>query len=318
MNPTGFGASGGPVVVGIGIGAGGAESDAALAFAVEEATRRRVPLKLVHGVEPLLTLTALEPAVPAEERERRAEEVLRSVARTARVEHGDDLDVTWSVQRGTSVQALLAESDTASMIVLERRPESALRRLHTGSTTGQVASRASCPVAVVRAGHTRQPDRSGVTVGMDASGHARFALMLALDEAALHEEVVTVLHAFETENKLTNDWVPYGPEELRARREQARVELGEAIAGWRVDFPDAELQTHVIDGPAVDALLTASSTSRLLVVGRHRTGHVGSMALGRTVWRCMSEADCPTLVAPPYRTSHAPERSRAGASVRRS
>ena len=247
----------GPIVVGIGDSAG-YHYDSAMEFAAQEARRRRVGIKLVHGCEPLMTLTSLRPGPSLETRQRAAEQMLRAAARALRQKAGSTLDVDWSVQVGTGVQALLDESRTATMLVLQRRAVSAVGRAHTGSTTGRTASRAVCPVAVVRAGHTDSADRSGIVVGIDPEGSAEGALQQAVVEAELLKEPLIVVEAWSDPREATFDWVAYEPEELRARQERARLDLSESLAGLRSDHPDLEIRTEVVDGELTEGLLEAS------------------------------------------------------------
>jgi nucleotide-binding universal stress UspA family protein len=65
------------------------------------------------------------------------------------------------------------------------------------------------------------------------------------------------------------------------------------------DGPDLEVRPEVYEGDLAEHLLDVAATARLLVVSRRRTGHVGSMALGGTAWRCIRAADCPVVVTPP-------------------
>ncbi len=246
-----------------------------------------------------MTLTSLRPGPSLETRQRAAEQVLRAAAPALRQKAGSTVDVDWSVQVGTGVEALLEESRTATMLVLQRRAVSALGRAHTGSTTGRTASRAVCPVAVVRAGHTHSADRSGIVVGLDPEGRAEGALQQAVVEAELLKEPLIVVEAWSDPRKATFDWVAYEPEELRARQERARLDLSESLAGLRSDHPDLEIGTEVVDGELTEGLLEASRTARLLVVNRRRTGHAGSLALGGVAWQCIRSADCPVLVTPP-------------------
>ena len=73
-------------------------------------------------------------------------------------------------------------SETASLIVVQRRHISPLRHLSTGSTSSVVAARAGCPVAVVRPDHDLA-QQAGVVVGIDVAAHAGLALPVAFEEA---------------------------------------------------------------------------------------------------------------------------------------
>ena len=288
----------GPVVVGIG-DPPGSPFDSALEFAAQQAQRRHVGIRLVHGCDPLMTPTSLEPGPSLVTRQRAAERMLQVAARSLRRRTGPMVDVDWSVSPGTGVQTLLDESRTAAMLVLQRRVISTLGRMHTGSTTGRTASRAACPVAVVRAGHTDGADRSGVVVELDSNGTAGLALREAIAEAEMLSEPLIVIPAWSEPTEASADGMADEPEELRARQDRARLDLSEALAGVRSDHPDLEIRHEMLEGDLADRLLKAAATARLLVVPRRRTGHAGSMALGGVAWRCIRAADCPVVVTPP-------------------
>ena len=53
--------------------------------------------------------------------------------------------------------------------------------------------------------------------------------------------------------------------------EQNSIEvLAEVIADWRTAFPEVEVETRVVHGPAAPVLLHASEDSDLLLVSRRR------------------------------------------------
>ena len=224
-------------------------------FAEQEARRRRVGIRLVHGCEPLDDADQPEAGSITGDTSAGRRTGAPCGGPALRQKAGSTVDVDWSVQVGTGVEALLEESRTATMLVLQRRAVSALGRAHTGSTTGRTASRAVCPVAVVRAGHTDSADRSGIVVGLDPEGRAEGALQQAVVEAELLQEPLIVVEAWSDPREATFDWVAYEPEELRARQERARLDLSESLAGLRSDHPDLEIRTEVVDGELAEGLL---------------------------------------------------------------
>jgi nucleotide-binding universal stress UspA family protein len=133
---------------------------------------------------------------------------------------------------------------------------------------------------------------------VDASGHAQNAARTAIAEAALRQTPLTVLHAWQSPRL---DYNLLDQETLRELRHRARVNLAEAVSGLRADYPDVEVRLEIVDTPVVAALLDASRSADLLVVGRHGTGHVGSLSLGGVARRCISAAECPVIVTPSSR-----------------
>ena len=69
--------------------------------------------------------------------------------------------------------------------------------------------------------------------------------------------------------------------------------LAEALAGWRAKEPDLPVREAVVRDRTARALVAASMTAELLVVG-HRTGRF----LGSTTQSVLSRASCPIVVVP--------------------
>lgn len=76
------------------------------------------------------------------------------------------------------------------------------------------------------------------------------------------------------------------------------LELSEALAGLREHHPDVRVERFVSDRAAGRALVEASRSAALVVVGAaRRTGRIG-MALGRVNHAVLHHAHCPVVVVP--------------------
>ncbi|GAA4545017.1 universal stress protein [Amycolatopsis samaneae] len=139
----------GPIVVGV---AGTPASEAALAFAFEEAALRRTGLVVVHSLDDRLLVTLFE-------------EGKRQLDHTAVEKHEDqaladrlagwrekypDVSVDRIVVRGRPATRLLDLADRAQLLVVGGRGRGGFTGLLFGSTSQDVLSRALCPVVVVR------------------------------------------------------------------------------------------------------------------------------------------------------------------------
>lgn len=139
-------ADGGPVVVGFD---GSPASEAALAFAVEEAVAMAAPLVAVHAWQDVAVGEAqgwlLYTDSVAEEARARLENALRPW----RAKH-PELAIEPVVAQDRPAEALVRRSAQAQLVVVGSRGRGALAGLLLGSVGQAVLRHAACPVAVVR------------------------------------------------------------------------------------------------------------------------------------------------------------------------
>ncbi|MFE0020821.1 universal stress protein [Amycolatopsis sp. NPDC059021] len=139
----------GPVVVGV---AGTPASEAALAFAFEEAASRKTGLVVVHSWDDRLLASLFEEsherldhaAVDEHERDLLGGRLADWTGKYP------DVAVERVVVRGRPASRLLDFADRAQLLVVGSRGWSGFTGLLFGSTSQDVLSRALCPVAVVR------------------------------------------------------------------------------------------------------------------------------------------------------------------------
>ena len=271
---------------------------ASLRYAAEEANRRGTDVLLVHACTRSWSVGTIEPVLPLEKQVKQGARIVRAGAKYLSPLLSSGLRVRRHVSPATAVDLLIELSDTAALIVVQRRHISALRHVSTGSTSSVVAARAGCPVAVVRRDQD-MAENSGVLVGVDVAGPAGTALPVAFEEAQLRKSDLTAVYIWSAETALTGyGWDPSSPERLERWRERARLRLAEVVAGYAEQFPGVVVRQRVLDGPVVSRLLQASREADLLVVGRHGKSHLGSFALGGVARSCMAEASCPVVVTP--------------------
>jgi nucleotide-binding universal stress UspA family protein len=142
----------GPVVVGVD---GSPLSDAAVAFALEAASSRAVPLLAVHSwldVEPTAAWTPLPSIVDREAVHADEDRVFAE-----RLGGWQDKYPTVEVRRVVSAdhpaRALLQAAGNAQLVVVGSRGRGALTGLGLGSVSQHLLHHAPCPVAVVRRAH---------------------------------------------------------------------------------------------------------------------------------------------------------------------
>jgi nucleotide-binding universal stress UspA family protein len=264
-----------PVVLGVD---GSSSATAAVNLAAGEAEELGVGLRIVHAyVWPLLYASLANVPYRAEEWEPGAESraMVEAVARRTRAAY-PDLAVQAQVRAGGGGAVLVEESARASLVVLGGRGVGGVAGLLAGPVAMYVASHAHCPVIVAREGQRRPATDAPVVVGMDGSASAQAALMFAAGWAARRGVDVHAVHA-----------EPAGdPGEVERWVDQGRR-----------DFPTVRIQTTVASSPAAaDALVRASRSARMVVVGSRRRGEVASVLLGSVGHALIRGALCPVAV----------------------
>ncbi len=279
-----------------------AERREVLRFAAGEANRRQVDVWLVHGCEPLATATSPAPTTSLQQRRHRGEQLVAAAVEMMYRHLDPGRTVHPEVAPGSAVETLVELSHSAGLVVLQRRAVSVVQRWHTGSTSSRVCAQADCPVVVLPAGYHAENGRRGVVVGVDSRGHAATVLAVGFAEADLRSQPVVAVHGWEVLGPTAAyGYVPADPEELRLRRDEAEVELSEALAGFAGTHPDVPVERRVVQGPPRDVLEEFSATAELLVVGRHAQHGHGSLGLGGVARHCLQTARCPVVVVPPSR-----------------
>jgi nucleotide-binding universal stress UspA family protein len=268
---------------------------AALDWAAAEAHLRGVALTLVHaypaswvGVSPEYFLMT-DPAGPTAPRF--VEEALTRVTVA-----WPRLAVSVRTVADPPAHALVAMSENAALVVVGAHGRSAVGRLLLGSVSQHVATHAHCPAVVVR-GTPRDPAWP-VAVGLDDSDAARAALAVALDEAALRDVPLLVVHSWqEPPHASYGAWAP--PAGLEdSMREAAEGFVAESLAACPDTHPDLDVRARVVKGHPVTAVLEAAHHAQLLVVGSHGRGAFPGMAFGSVTTAALHGSDCPVLVVP--------------------
>jgi len=271
------------VVVGVD---GSTPARLALSWAVQEAARRRLRVRLVHAYSP-----GDDDAVGVR---RTGAAVLERAVLFARL-LGPGTQVSGSLHEGAAAEALVAGSVTADTVVVGARGRGGLATAVLGSVSTEVAMRAQAPVVVVKDVEDPNRPRDTVTVGIDGSPASQACLAYAFEQAVSRDTGLDVVHAWSAEPA---GWVP-GATLLTAtyRREaQGLLLLSEALAGWAERFPGVPVQRSVVHGDAVSALLSRSDGAQLLVVGSRGRSGLAGLVLGSVSHGVLQRAGCPVAV----------------------
>lgn len=310
-----MGARAGWVVVGVD---GSDDAVRAVRYAVQEAERLRLALRLVHVVPEAVPMAAMLPLSGADALADVGRRILTEAevgAAEASAEHArsGSVPVETVLATGPRVPALLAHAGDAVMVVLGRRA-SLLAHLRTGATTGGVATRATCAVVAVPDGWPS--NRWGrVVAAVDGSPAAPAVIRTGLAEADSRGCRLVVLHA----------WRPQAPYEslLAGHRaaetweRQVEPVVWAMVAGFRAGHPQVEVGVELHYERTVDALVAAGATADLLVVGRSGDWSLSGDALGPVPRALLRAGVCPVEVvpAPPQRPPRLPRQRAQAAHV---
>lgn len=285
-----------PIVVGVDGSGSGAP---ALDWAIDEASRRGLPLHLVHARETTDGMASSFVSAPP------SWDDPGWVVRDAR-EHvasrAPQLVVTSSDELSPASSALVAASQHADTVVVGARGRGAVGTALLGSTSHRVATHAGCPVVVVREAvvHSGALPRVVVVVGVDDSALSAEAVGYAFATASERHLPLTVVHAWSGEELAALE-VPaaVADEVWAAAADHQRIQTEESIVGWSEKYPDVTVRITVPRGSPVDALVTESELAELLVLGSRGLGPFRGVLLGSVSEAVLHRAHCPVAVVRP-------------------
>lgn len=135
-----------------------------------------------------------------------------------------------------------------------------------------------------------------IVVGYDGSEHAGAAVDWAALEAAERQRALVVVHAADYPGE-PGPLAPqvFSPE--RARRSGRQKAVEGAARAWRV-APGVDVRAEVKLADPVRALLGASRTAELVVVGNRGHSEAVEVLLGSVSFAVSARAHCPTVVVP--------------------
>lgn len=265
----------------------------AAGWAAQEALRRDLPLHLVHAGEPAPVRSRLPEIDAPYDREHGA--LGRAVQHLTRVH--PTLRILDEQVTGSPVGALLAAARSSALLVVGSHGAGAITGVLVGSVAQAVAARASCPTALVGAGHqaenahqgaTADPDRP-VVLGIDLARPGDELLEYAFDAAASRGAPLHVVHVWTAPLVPSADAIDPMPEKAQ--------QLAAELAPWRRKFPRTQVTDQLVHGLAGHHVVRAASNACLLVIGRRVP--VGPH-LGRTAHAAIHHAKCPVVVVPHY------------------
>jgi nucleotide-binding universal stress UspA family protein len=280
-----------PILVGYD---GSRYAEVALNWAMAEAGRRDVPVRLVYVYEWASTVVPVpagsawpDPAV----RHETATTIDAIVARV-RAAH-PEVAVQGMVVDGNVVSCLRKLSEHARLVVLGDRGLGGFTGLLAGSVAVGVAAHAACPVVVVRG---CAPHAQPVVVGVDESPDSDHAIGFAFEQAATRGVGLVAVRAWQPPPVLRRSGIrslTYDVNELEAA--QRRL-VGQALDGWLDKYPEVAVTVRLMPSTAAHALIAASGDAQLVVVGSRGRGGFHGLLLGSVARQLIHHAHCPVAV----------------------
>jgi nucleotide-binding universal stress UspA family protein len=285
-----------PLVVGVD---GSDSSLQAVDWAVDEAARHGLPLRLVHaslweryeGVAP--------PNSPDEPSEQvMAEEIVAAATERAR-RRDPDVKVSTEIVPEEAVDALLRAGHNAFALVTGTRGRGELQGLLLGSVSLAVAARAHCPVIVVRGDRAgREGTHERVLLGAGEPATSGEAVRFAFREAEARHSTLDVVRAWRCPAHEMADHPLLTGNAAHDHEERASALLDAVLHDPTADRPGVPVRRVTVEGPARGVLLKRSAAADLVIVGaRRRAGYFG-LQLGRVGHTLLHHADCPVAVVP--------------------
>lgn len=261
-----------PIVVGVD---GSQGSHAAVEWAAFEARRRRLSLRM------LCALGQVDASPPeyadAGDRLSDAVKLAAGVAPSA--------EVTTDVATEGAAAALVAASETASLVVVGSRGLAPMSGMLLGSVSRQVAEHAASDVVVVPG--FRPVAYREIVVGVDGSGGGEQALEYAFDEAEARNAALRAVHAIVSPLPLIED--------DRPMEERSRW-LSDRLAPWIDKHPGVRVTPRLVRGSPVYALATTAMHADLLVVGARGLGGFPRLLIGATGLGVLNHSQCPVMI----------------------
>ncbi|MET8572645.1 universal stress protein [Streptomyces sp. NPDC004783] len=292
-----------PLVVGVD---GSEASLLAVDWAVDEAARHGLPLRLVHASlwEPYeRTRPSFSTERPAGEV--MAQNIVASCAERARL-RGPEVKVSADVVVADAVSTLLRAGSEALALVTGARGRGEVAGLLLGSVSLTVAARAMCPVIVVRGEERNLRGALGqIVVGVGDATGGTGAVRFAVREAEARGCALTAVRAWRSPLRAPGsspaESVPGDRRDAAnaagAPEEQAAADLDDALREVVQERPEVDVGRRAVEGPAHRVLLEAADADLIVVGALRRHGHVG-LQLGSTAHALLHHSACPVAVVP--------------------
>jgi len=146
------------------------------------------------------------------------------------------------------------------------------------------------------------PEKSIIAVGVDAGDSSQRALAWAAVEALRRGSTLQLVTAWNWESM---EGAPLAAADPYSMEEAARAAQDGAVAAILTPMdPRPAYASLVVQSTAAEALVEASRSADLVVVGTHGRGPVRSFLLGSVSQSVIRHSSCPVVVLPPLDAAH--------------
>ncbi|MFP1624708.1 universal stress protein [Streptomyces sp. 5K101] len=267
----------------------------ALAWAADEAHRRRLPLLLVlaqnvptPGYRPVGGRPSWEEWNEA--LHATGNHVLKEAVIFVESRH-PQVRVSGLLAEGHPAWVLREQAQNATQVVLGSWHLSAVQELFASTAVAlPLIAHAPCPVVVVPQPENSAQPQPYFVVGVDGSPQSAGAVDFALEEAALRGAALRAVYV----------WHPprLGVLDEEATVEECRRLLSETVTVRAAAHPEVELHQEVVRGHPVQVLTQVSEDALGLVVGTRGHGGFTGMLLGSVSQGVLHDAPCPVITVP--------------------
>jgi nucleotide-binding universal stress UspA family protein len=274
--------------------------DAALVLAAAEAAEIGCGLHLVHVVH-LFVQGSDGMVVESTDQERLGRQSLNAALERVRELAEGGTVITADLVLGRVVPSLVDAARDARMIVLEHRDRPRLQRVVTRSVASGVAARARVPVVSVPSGWsagTPTEPHGVVTVGVDDPDRSEQVLRTACEATKRRGANLRIVHTWSFPSAY--DDIVMTREENAEWTARAKREIQSVLDGLG-ETAEVPVDIEVGHARPADALVHASQSSDLLVVGRHDPKIPLGSHLGPVARAVLHASACPVLLADPVK-----------------
>ncbi|HEU5484695.1 MAG TPA: universal stress protein [Microlunatus sp.] len=279
---------------------GSPESEAAMAWALEEARRRELEVELIYALAvPVVSdaygMVMTRPDI--DELTDYSQNLLDAALISAR-SAAPDVTVSARLASGPPSAVLIEASKHADGLVVGTRGLGAISGKLLGSVSVRLAGKSFCPVFIVPPEWRERPAPDGtVLVGVDGSEHSDAALRFALEEARCRGIGLSVLCAYHV------PWLarPVEPQ-LIAEFEESERWLADQTITESLDrtrghaYTDVPIERITVKAMPGEALVEAARSAVLTVVGSRGRRSFPRAILGSVSRTLMQEAERPIAV----------------------
>lgn len=283
------------------VGVDGTESaQRAVRWGAAEASRRRVPLRLVTAFGWPSERYIGHQEIAKNYRGRLFDQVSGELAGAAAIAElaAPGIEIEQQLTVGYPIPVLVEEAERASLIAIGDRGAGRIEGALAGSVAVALATHAACPVVVVRESDEAPSGTASlpVVVGVDGSPTSEAAIAFAYESAAARNVPLVAVHTwldrtFEPTLAPMLDW--------KAIETEERQVLSQRLAGWAEKYPDVEVEQLVTCDRPTATLLEQATAAQLVVVGSRGRGGFAGRVLGSVSNALVHRSPCPVAVVRP-------------------